>query len=237
VNTCTGNPGTGLLARRKPERKKPHSTEVPGVRPVVYIVDADVESGLATSAILRSAGYDTAFFQCAAEFQQAHDPSVPGCVVLDCPASLHGLELQEFLRAQGRQRIFLTALPTVEFAVRALREGAMNVLTKPVSQPELLGAIREAVWVDALRRRESEHSKNMLRRFGSLTPREREVMARVLKGRLNKQTAAELGVVEKTIKVHRSRMMQKLGIRSVPELVAAASAVEARSSWRSPEGR
>ena len=138
--------------------------------------------------------------------------------------SLDGLELQQALTAGGSQRpvIFLTGNGDIPTSVRAMKAGAMDFLTKPVNDDDLAAAIARAEQEDAATRRAGAELDSINARFAVLTPREREVLTHVIAGRLNKQIAADLGTVEKTIKVHRGRVMEKLGVRSVAELVRLA---------------
>jgi FixJ family two-component response regulator len=143
------------------------------------------------------------------------DVSMPG---------LDGLELQQALTAGGSQRpvIFLTGKGDIPTSVRAMRAGAIDFLTKPVSDADLLAAITRAEEDDASTRHLNAELDSINARFAILTPREREVMTHVIAGRLNKQIAGDLGTVEKTIKVHRGRVMEKMGVRSVADLVRLA---------------
>jgi FixJ family two-component response regulator len=145
------------------------------------------------------------------------DLAMPGC---DGFAVLRGLQ-----SADGPLRpvIFLTANGSIGASVRALKSGAVNFLSKPVDESELFAAIEEALRLDAARRAQDSSHRMARHRLLSLTPRERQVLEHVLAGRLNKQIAAELGTVEKTIKVHRARVMHKMGARSVAELVSVAA--------------
>ena len=191
----------------------------------VYLVDDDpgVRSGL--SRLLRASGYAVRPFSSPEEFLQQHDPAEPGCAVLDVAMpGLDGLGLQQALTAGGSQRpiIFITGKGDVPTSVRAMKAGALDFLTKPVNEPDLLEAISRARTRDAEYRRVNSDLDSIRAKLNTLTPREREVLTHVVAGRLNKQIAADLGTVEKTIKVHRSRMMEKLGMRGVADLVRMA---------------
>jgi FixJ family two-component response regulator len=137
---------------------------------------------------------------------------------------LDGLELQQALTAGGTQRpiIFLTGEGDIPTSVRAMKAGAIDFLTKPVGDDELLAAIAQALKVDSENRYLSSELESIIARFAKLTPREQQVMSHVIAGRLNKQIAGDLGTVEKTIKVHRGRVMEKMGVRSVADLVRLA---------------
>jgi FixJ family two-component response regulator len=191
----------------------------------VFLVDDDAGVLKAISRLLRTRGYETQAYTSPKEFLEAHDNSVPGCAVLDVSMpDLDGLELQEALTA-GRSRrpvIFLTGEGDIPTSVRAMKAGAVDFLTKPVSDSELLAAIARAIQADSDSRLASSELEPIKAKFASLTPREHEVMTHVIAGRLNKQIAGDLGTVEKTIKVHRGRVMEKLHVRSVADLVRLA---------------
>jgi FixJ family two-component response regulator len=191
----------------------------------VYLVDDDtgVRNGL--SRLLRARGYDVRPYSSPREFLQQHDPAAPGCAVLDVAMpGLDGLGLQQALTAGGSHRpiIFITGKRDVPTSVRAMKAGALDFLTKPVKEADLLEAIVRAKKRDAEHRLVSSELDSIQAKVNTLTPREREVLVHVVAGRLNKQIAGDLGTVEKTIKVHRSRMMEKLGVRSVADLVRMA---------------
>jgi FixJ family two-component response regulator len=149
-----------------------------------------------------------------------------GCIILDLAMpGLNGLELQEHLSTSDCHRpiIFLTGNGDISKSVRAMKAGAVNFLTKPVDDHELLKAVEEALRVDSSLRAMWSLRHSAFAKLDTLTPRERQVFEKVVAGRLNKQIAAELGIVEKTIKVHRSRMMRKMNATSVVDLVHLAS--------------
>src|SRR5262245_23506917 len=187
-----------------------------------FLVDDDAGVLKALSRLLRAAGYDTRAYSSPNDFLADHDPSIPGCAVLDLTMpELDGLELQEKLaeQASGRPIIFLSGKADVPSSVQAMKAGAVDFLVKPVEREVLLAAVARANEQDAKLRRERADRQVIERKLASLTPREREVLEHVAAGKLNKQIAAALGTVEKTVKVHRGRMMEKLGVRSVAELV------------------
>jgi FixJ family two-component response regulator len=191
----------------------------------VFLVDDDAGVLKALSRLLRTNGYDVRSYASPQEFLACHDAKVPGCAVLDVSMpAVDGLALQKALTDGGSQRpvIFLTGKGDIPTSVRAMKAGAIDFLTKPVNDATLLEAIARAVAQDAKSRQTDAELASIHARIATLTPREREVMTHVVAGRLNKQIAGDLGTVEKTIKVHRSRMMEKLGIRTVADLVRMA---------------
>jgi FixJ family two-component response regulator len=191
----------------------------------VYLVDDDAGVLKGLSRLLRARGYEVRSFASAGEFLRQHDPAIPGCAVLDIAMpDLNGIELQEALISADAHRpvIFLTGKGDIPTSVRAMRAGAVDFLTKPVKEGAMLEAIGRARESDARDRERSCELNAIQSKIRTLTPREREVLAHVVAGRLNKQIASDLGTVEKTVKVHRSRMMVKLGIRTVADLVRMA---------------
>jgi len=191
----------------------------------LFIVDDDPEVCRALGRLLRTAGYDTRAYGSARQFLIEHEPERAGCLILDLAMpGLSGLELQEYLSASGCRRpiIFLTGNGDIPHTVRAMKAGAVNFLTKPVDNRELFAAVEEALAIDAAARAEESARNSVEERVARLTFRERQVLQRVVCGLLNKQIAAEFGVREKTIKVHRARMMQKMRAGSLPELVQLA---------------
>jgi FixJ family two-component response regulator len=194
----------------------------------VFLVDDDASVLSALSRLLRVKGYDVRPFGSPQEFLAQHDAAVPGCAVLDLSMpGLDGLALQQALMAGGpdRQVIFITGVGDIPTSVRAMQAGAVDFLTKPVDEQELLAAIARAERRDGEARRNHAEVSAIEARVRMLTPREREVMTHVVAGRLNKQIAGDLGTVEKTIKVHRSRVMEKMGVRTVADLVRLAEKV------------
>ncbi len=191
----------------------------------VYLVDDDTGVLKALSRLLRAKGYEVKSYVSPQEFLEQHDPAVSGCAVLDVSMpGLDGLELQQALTAGGSHRpiVFITGKGDVPTSVRAMKAGAIDFLTKPTKDTDLLEAVRRAEERDAEVRRRLSELELVQAKLKTLTPREREVLIHVVAGRLNKQIAADLGTVEKTIKVHRSRMMGKLGLRTVADLVRMA---------------
>jgi FixJ family two-component response regulator len=206
---------------------------------VLYIVDDEPEVRRALARLLRAAGYTTRSFGSASEFLVSGEARLSaGCIILDLAMpGLNGLELQACLAAYGCHRpiIFLTGNGDISKTVRAMKAGAVNFLTKPVDDRELLAAVEEALRVDAADRAAWSTRHSVSERLSTLTRRERQVFEQVVAGRLNKQIAAELGIVEKTIKVHRARVMRKMHAGSIVELVHLASVVGV-DMWPLPTG-
>jgi FixJ family two-component response regulator len=188
----------------------------------VFLVDDDTSVVKALSRLMRVKGYDVQSYTSPREFLADHDAAVPGCAVLDVAMpGLNGLELQQALTAEKAHRpiVFLTGKGDIPTTVRAMQAGAVDFLTKPVRSKDLLGAIARAQVQDARSRQVHDERDAIEARLARLTPREREVLAHVVAGRLNKQIAYDLGTAEKTIKFHRSAMMKKLGVRTIADLV------------------
>ncbi len=191
----------------------------------VFLVDDDAGVIKALSRLVRVKGYNAEAYTSPQEFLDHHDAAVPGCAVFDVSMpGLDGLELQHAMAARGASRpiIFLTGKGDIPTTVRAMRAGAVDFLTKPVSVHDLIGAIQRAEELDARSRQARTELTSIEGRIATLTPREREVLTHVVAGRLNKQIAYDLGTVEKTIKFHRSSIMKKLGVRMVADLVRLA---------------
>jgi FixJ family two-component response regulator len=198
---------------------------MPMPAPTVYLVDDDASVLRALGRLLAAAGMKVAAFDSPREFLRGFDPAAPGCLVLDVAMpQLSGPELQQALAARRSELpiVFLTGQGDIPTSVQAMKRGAADFLTKPVDEETLLAAIRNALEKDRALREAREDLARIERRVASLTPREREVLERVVDGRLNKQIAAELGTVEKTIKVHRASVMQKMGARTFADLVKLA---------------
>jgi FixJ family two-component response regulator len=194
----------------------------------VFIVDdtAEVRTGLAR--LLSAADYQVCAYESAESFLRDNDAEAPGCLLLDvCLPGLTGPELQRVLAGSRFPRpiIFLTGVGDIETSVHAMKLGAIDFLTKPVESASLFGAVDLAFEHDSEQRRERWIRNTIRERLDVLTPRERQVMAQVIRGRLNKQIAADLGTGEKTVKVHRARVMSKMMVRSVAELVQLGARV------------
>lgn len=195
----------------------------------VFMVDDDPGVLKAMSRRLRMKNYIVESFDSPQEFLAQHNPEIPGCALLDVAMpGLDGLELQRTLTAGDCQRpiIFITGKGDIPTTVRAMRAGAIDFLTKPVEDQTLLEAIARAEQADAEARQMRGELASIQSRIATLTPREREVFNHVVAGRLSKQIAFDLGTVEQTIKVHRRRMMEKLGVRTMQDLMRMVAKVD-----------
>ena len=193
--------------------------------PVVFIVDDDREVRVGLESLIRSVGLCVVSFASASEFLNAVRPDAPSCMVLDVRMpGQSGLELQNQMRIAGIHLpiIFVTAHGDIPMTVRAMKEGAMEFLTKPVRGQELLDAVQKAIEHDRGLRRERTQLDELHARFDSLTPRETEVLRLVVEGLLNKQIADKLGMSELTVKTHRAHVMEKTGAGSLAHLVRMA---------------
>ncbi|MDZ7651595.1 MAG: response regulator [Burkholderiaceae bacterium] len=193
--------------------------------PRVYLVDDDTAVLRSLQRLLEAAGMATTAFDSPERFLAAVGPSVAGCAVLDLAMpGLDGLAVQEALARRGCPLpiVFLTGRGNIPASVRAMKLGAVDFLTKPVDVGQLLDAIRTAFERDRQARVERDERQAIDARLATLTAREREVLPHLVAGRLNKQIAADLGTVEKTIKVHRARVLAKLSVRSLADLARLA---------------
>lgn len=199
-------------------------------RPTVFVVDDDASVRKSLVRLLKSAGYHTESFCSADEFLESWRVNpLPGCVLLDIlMPGLDGLQLQQKLQTSmhGISIIFITGHGDVPSSVAAMKAGAVDFFAKPFNGDELLKAVREAVQRDRIDRGERATRASVARCFETLTPRERQVMALVVQGLLNKQIAAALGASEKTIKIHRGRVMEKMRVQSVADLVRCAEKID-----------
>ncbi len=199
--------------------------------PKVFVVDDDEAMCEALQCLLESEGFPVIAYDSAEAFLQGYQPGQPGCLVLDVRMrGMSGLDLQAKLAEQGLviPIIITTGHGDVPLAVRAMRFGAADFLEKPVNDRVLIACIRKALEHDAQIRRELKQRSEIIARIKSLTPREREVMEQVLTGRANKQIAAQLGISEKTVEVHRKHVMHKMGMHSAIELVRTVLETEIR---------
>jgi FixJ family two-component response regulator len=192
----------------------------------VYVVDDDASVRKSVSRLLRSVGHLTENFATPAEFL-AHCRNTPlaGCALLDVQMpGLNGLELQRELLAANVEIpiIFITGHGDIPMSVKAMKAGAVDFLAKPFREEDLLTAVNEAIARHTQQQTQRDTMKSLAERHATLTPRERDVMVLVVCGLLNKQIAARLGASEKTIKIHRGRVMHKMQVHSVPDLVRAA---------------
>jgi FixJ family two-component response regulator len=193
--------------------------------PIVYLIDDDesVREGIAD--LLRSVGHDVHTFGSVQQFIDSNRPDGPGCIVLD--VRLPGMSGLEFQRTLVKSSIhipviFISAHADVPMTVRAIKSGAIDFLTKPVHEQQLLDTVQAGIERDRARRKETKVVAELRVRFDSLTPREREIFTLMISGRRNKQIAAQAGLSEMTVKVHRSHVMQKMRANSVVELVRIA---------------
>ena len=193
-------------------------------RPVVFVVDDDVRIRDALSSLLTSVGLDVAAFASATEYLDAEKPDAPACLVLDLELpDIHGLELQKELAERDAPPIvFITGHGDIPSSVRAMKAGAVEFLSKPFGDEELLHGIEADIALDRAERLKRSERAALDERYARLTPREREVLTFVVAGFANKQTAGELGTSEITIGVHRGQIMRKMGARSLAELVRFA---------------
>jgi len=199
----------------------------------VFVIDDDESIRDVLKDLIQSVGLPVETFTSAQQFLQSHHSSAPGCLVLDVRLpGLSGLDLQRQL-AEANIRtpiIFITGHADVPMTVRAMKAGAVEFLTKPFREQELLDAIRQALDRDRAEREEQAETAELRRRFDSLTPRESQVLVLVVTGLLNKQVAAELGTSEITIKQHRHQVMQKMEAKSLPDLVRMSERLEIPST-------
>jgi FixJ family two-component response regulator len=191
----------------------------------VFVVDDDAPMRESLKNLLRSVGLRAELFASAQEFLRSKRPDMPSCLVLDVRLpGLSGLDLQRRTTEAGVEIpiIFITGHGDIPMSVRAMKAGAVEFLTKPFRDQDLLDAIQQALERDRQARDQRAAIEELRSRFASLTPREREVMARVVAGLLNKQIGGELGTSETTVKIHRHQVMEKMGAGSLPELVRMA---------------
>lgn len=189
---------------------------------LVFVIDDDASVRKGITRLLRSAGYNIETFHSAAEFLTRSEHCGPSCLIVDVRMpGLNGIDFQQTLiqRRREEQLVFVTGYGDIPTCVRAMKAGALDFLPKPFLDEELLQCVERALLRSAEKRRRTAERQRTRDLLDSLTPREFEVMQLVITGLLNKQVAGELGTAEKTVKVHRGRVMQKLGVRSVPDLV------------------
>jgi len=215
----------------------------------IYLVDDDPGVRRALSRVLREEGWSVEVFESAEAFLSRPGERLNGCLVLDVTLpGVGGLELQRRLAETGQRMpiVFVTGFGDIPMSVRAIKAGATDFLTKPVQADTLIAAVRSAIVQDRAARRARTEMAGLQSRLASLTPREREVLEALAAGRLNKQIAADLGVVEQTVKFHRARIMERMHAKTVAELmhiavrlgIGAAASLSVPSpppdAWRAP---
>jgi FixJ family two-component response regulator len=194
---------------------------MPDANATVLIIDDDSNLRASIARLLGSLGLDTQQFASISDFLASDLPNGPTCLVLDVRLpGQSGLDFQRDLAAANRELpiIFITGHGDIPMSVRAMKGGAIEFLTKPFRDQDLIDAIQLGLARDRARRENEMALAGLKERFGSLTPREREIMIEVARGRLSKQIAGDIGIAEPTVKVHRSRLMRKMKARSLPEL-------------------
>ena len=194
---------------------------MPDANATVLVIDDDPDLRASVGRLLRSLGLDVQLFQSISDFFKSDPPDGPTCLVLDVrlPGE-SGLDLQRELAAANREVpiVFITGHGDIPMSVQAMKGGAIEFLTKPFRDQDLIDAIQLGLSRDRVRRENEKDLATLRERFGSLSPREREIMIQVACGRLSKQIAGDLGIAEATVKVHRSRLMRKMKARSLPAL-------------------
>ena len=208
-------------------RHHPGALSIPPAddQPVVFVVDDDPSMRATLTDVMRSVGLQVQTFASAREFMDSKPPDAPGCLVLDVRLpGQSGLDFQRTLAKSGMELpvVFITGHGDVSMSVRAMKAGAVDFLIKPFRDQDLLDAVHAAIERDRTRRQQVIGVADLEERYRSLTERERDIMALVVVGRLNKLIAAELGLAEVTVKAHRSQLMHKMGAKSLPELVRMA---------------
>jgi FixJ family two-component response regulator len=204
------------------------STRHPTLDPTVFVIDDDASVRKSLSRLLRSAGYTTETFASAEEFLRREHFNGIGCLLLDVQMpGLTGMDMQEELNKADYHMpiIFITGHGDIPMSVEAMKKGAVDFLTKPFDDKQLLQAVEKAIEKDTYARAEYDETLDIRRRIELLTPRENEILRYIITGMLNKQIALKLDIAEKTVKVHRGRIMEKLCVDSVAELVRLAEKV------------
>lgn len=197
------------------------------LQPIVFIIDDDISVREGISDLLRTVGLGVQTFASTQEFVDSKRPDAPGCIILDVRLpERSGLDFQQTLGQLGIRLpvIFISAHGDIPISVRAMKSGAMEFLTKPIHEQELLDAVQAGIERDRANRQDNALATELRARFDSLSPREREIMSLVVSGsgNLNKQIGFQMGLSEMTVKVHRSHMMQKMQAKSVVDLVRMA---------------
>jgi FixJ family two-component response regulator len=194
---------------------------MPDANSTVLVIDDDPDLRASVGRLLRSLGLDAQLFASISDFLKSDPPDGPTCLILDIRLpGQSGLDLQRELAAAHRELpiIFITGHGDIPMSVQAMKGGAIEFLTKPFRDQDLLDAIQVGLSRDRIRRENEKDLAILRERFKSLSPREREIMMQVVRGRLSKQIAGDIGIAEATVKIHRSRAMRKLNVRSLPEL-------------------
>ena len=203
--------------------------------PSVIVIDDDIEIREALESLLRSVGLRVELYSSVREYLQVQRPNRPGCMVLDVRLpGRSGLDfLDDLVKAESRMPvIFISGYADVPMSVRAMKSGAVEFLTKPVRQQDLLEAIQLAVERDLARHAEEATTAQLREIYATLTPREREVMTLVVAGLMNKQIAGDLALTEATVKVHRGQAMRKMGARTLAELIRMADRLQLSASTK-----
>jgi FixJ family two-component response regulator len=193
--------------------------------PVVFLIDDDPSVLKSLTRLLSAAGFETRPYSSPKSFLDNYDSGLPGCIVLDLAMpEINGLDLQKHLASSGYAKpvVFITGQGDIPSSVRAMKAGAVDFLTKPFNRDGLLSAVRAAIGKDQAARRSWNELDRIEKCRATLTSREREVFELVTNGRLNKQIAGDLGIAEKTVKIHRGRMMRKMEARTLADLVQLA---------------
>lgn len=217
------------------ERPAPSPPEADNNEPIVLVVDDDPSVRRALVNLFESVGLRVAAFGSAPEILQSKPPEVPSCLVLDIRLpGLSGLDLQADLAKANIHTpiIFITGHGDIPMTVRAMKSGAVDFLTKPVRDQDMLDAVQAAIQRDRKRREIEKTVSNVRSRFESLTPRERDVLSLVASGKMNKNVAAELGLAEITVKIYRGQIMRKMGAKSLAELVKMNEALAIQRATR-----
>ena len=192
------------------------------LEPIVYVIDDDKAVRDSLKLLIESVGYCVVAYGGALNFLEAYDEDQPGCIILDIRMpDMSGLELQASLNAMHciLPIIFITGHGDVPMAVRAIKDGAMNFIQKPFRDQEILDLVNDAIRLDLRQREELLEHKEIIRRLSTLTEREREILLQILEGKANKVIAVDIQLSQRTVEIHRSRVMEKMGTRSLAHLV------------------
>lgn len=212
------------------------ASAIVGSTPIVFIVDDDISVRESLEGLIADCGWKPEAFASANEFLARPPPQSASCVLLDVSLpDLNGLEVQSRIGNQRRDMpiIFITGHGDIPMTVRAMKAGAVEFLTKPFTDDVLINAVRSALARSSVCHDEEQHLKALHERYTSLSPREHEVMALVVRGRLNKQIGGELGISEITVKAHRGRVMRKMCAKSLAELVNMAGRLGLETAGKS----